>query len=74
MQLFTKILQLSVRFNYELLPMNEIINSARYCVQLDVLKAAIEVKRSGLVNILIHEVVFHQDDARPNVAKIEGIF
>ena len=51
---------------YELLPMNETINSEKYCSQLDILKAAIEEKRTGLANRL--RVVFHQDNARPHVS------
>jgi len=51
---------------YELLPMNEIINSEKYCAQLDILKAAIKEKRPGLANR--HWVVFHQDNDRPHVS------
>ena len=51
---------------YELLPMNETINSEKYCSQLEILKAVIEEKRPGLANR--HGVVFHQDNARPDVS------
>jgi len=46
---------------YELLPLNETINSEKYCAQLDILKATI-----GLANR--RGVVFHQDNARPHVS------
>jgi len=46
--------------------MNEIINTERYCKQLDNLKAAIQEKRPFITNR--HGVVFHQDNARPHVS------
>jgi len=42
---------------YELLQMNETINSEMYCAQVNILKAAIEKKRPGLANR--HRVVFY---------------
>jgi len=45
--------------------MNETINSEKYNAQHDILKAVIEEKRPSLANR--HEVVFHQDNARPYV-------
>jgi len=53
-------------FYYKLLSMNKTINSEKYSVQLNILKAAIEEKRPGLANR--HWVVFHQDNARPHVS------
>ena len=51
---------------YELLKMNETINTERYCKQLDNLKAAIQEYRLSITNR--HEVVFHQDIASSNVS------
>jgi len=51
---------------YELLPQNQTINSKKYCSQLDRLKVAIDEKRPELTNR--HDVVFHQDNARPHVS------
>lgn len=51
---------------YELLPNNQTINSEKYCLQLDQLKAAIQEKRPELANR--KGVVFHQDNARPHVS------
>ncbi|XP_012060168.1 PREDICTED: histone-lysine N-methyltransferase SETMAR-like [Atta cephalotes] len=53
---------------YELLPNNEMINSEKYCSQLDELKTAIEQKRPEIANQ--KGVVFHQDNARPHVSLI----
>ena len=41
------------------------INSNKYCSQLDQLKAALDKKRSELVNR--ERIIFHQDTARPHV-------
>jgi len=51
---------------YELLLQNQMINSEKYCSQLDRLKAVIDEKRPELSNR--HGVVFHQDNARPHVS------
>lgn len=50
---------------YELLPENQMINSNKYCVQLDLLKAAIKEKRPEL-----HKkgIIFHQDNNRPHIS------
>jgi len=50
---------------YELLPKNEMINSKKYCSQLDELKTAIEQKRPEIAKR--KGIVFHQDNARPHV-------
>ena len=51
---------------YELLLENQTINSNKYCSQLDQLKAALDKKRSELVNR--KRTIFHQDDARQHVS------
>ena len=51
---------------YELIPDNEMINSDKYCSQLDQLKLVIDKKRSALANR--KGVIFHQDNARPHVS------
>ena len=51
---------------YELLPLNQTINSNKYCSQLDQLKAALDEKRPELVNRI--RIIFHQDNARPHVS------
>ena len=51
---------------YELLLENQMINSNKYCSQLDQLKAALDEKRSELVNR--KRIIFHQDNARPHVS------
>jgi len=50
---------------YEILPHNQTINSDKYCSQLD-LKVAIDEKRPDLANR--EGIVFHQDNARPDVS------
>ena len=45
---------------------NQMINSNKYCSQLDQLKAALEEKCRELVNRKC--VIFHQDNARPHVS------
>lgn len=52
--------------HFELLPKNETINSAKYCQQLDRLKAAITEKRPELANR--RGVVFQHDNARPHTS------
>jgi len=52
--------------HYELLQPNQTINSAKYCSQLDDLKAAIAEKRPELHNR--RGVVFHHDNARPHTS------
>ena len=44
---------------YELLPMNDTINSEKYCVQLDILKAAIE--EIELINMDLFSIRIMQD-------------
>ena len=51
---------------YELLPENQMINSNKYCSQLDQPKAALDEKRLELVNRKC--IIFHQDNARPGVS------
>ena len=50
---------------YELLPENQMINSIKYCSQLDQLKVALNKKHQELVNR--KRIIFHQDNARPHV-------
>jgi histone-lysine N-methyltransferase SETMAR len=52
--------------HYELLPQGETVTAAKYCLQLNDLKAAIAVKHPALLNR--RRVVFHHDNARPHVA------
>ena len=47
---------------YELLPENQMINSNKYCSQLDQLKAALDEKHPELVNR--KRIIFHQDNAK----------
>ena len=51
---------------YGLLPENQMINSSKYCCQLDQLKAALDEKRPELVKRRC--IIFHQDAARPHVS------
>ena len=51
---------------YELLPENQTINSNKYCSQLDQVKAALDEKRTDLVNRKC--VILHQDNTRPHVS------
>ena len=51
---------------YELLPENQMINSNKYCCQLDHLKAALNKKHPESVNR--KRIIFHQDTARPHVS------
>ena len=51
---------------YELLLENQMINSNKYCSQLDQLKAALDEKCLELVNR--KRIIFHQDNARPHVS------
>lgn len=51
---------------YELLPHNQMINSVKYCEQLDNLKEALVQKRPALGNR--QRVTFHQDNARPYIS------
>ena len=50
---------------YELFPENQMINSNKYCFQLDQLKAALDEKHPEFVNRKC--TIFHQDNARPHV-------
>ena len=52
--------------HYELLLVNQTINSNKYCSQLDQLKAALDEKRQELVNRKC--IIFHQDSARLRVS------
>ena len=45
---------------------NETINSEKYCVQLNNLKATMQEKHPALANK--HGIVFHQDNARPPIS------
>ena len=51
---------------YKLLLENQMINSNKYCSQLDQLKAALDEKRPRLVNRKL--IIFHQDNRRPHVS------
>ena len=51
---------------YQLLPMNETVNSEKYCAQFNILKPSIEEKRPDLANK--DGVVFHQNNTRPHVS------
>jgi len=57
-----------------------VINSEKYCSQLDRLKAAIDEKHSELKSCRVsyRGVVFHQDNAKPhlfdNTAKITAVW
>ena len=51
---------------YELLLENQMINSNKYCSQLDQLKAAHDEKHPELVNR--KRKIFHQDNVRPRVS------
>ena len=53
------------KVQYELLPQGEIINSAKYCNQLDKLKAAIREKQPKLV--YRRSVIFHLDNVKPYI-------
>jgi len=53
---------------YELLPENQMINSTKYCSQLDPLKAALDRKCPKLVNR--KPTSFQQDSARLCVSLI----
>ena len=51
---------------YELLTENQMINSNKYCIQLDQMKAALDEKHPESVNR--KHIIFHQDNARPYVS------
>ena len=51
---------------YELLPENQMINSNKYCSQLDQLKAALDEK--CLESVKRKCIIFHQGNARPHVS------
>ena len=51
---------------YELLPENQMINSNKYCSQLDQLKAALNENRPETVNR--KHIIFHQDTVRLHVS------
>ena len=51
---------------YELLPEDQMINSNKYCSQLDQLKAALDEKHPELVKW--KRIIFHQDNARLHVS------
>lgn len=51
---------------YELLSSNQSIDSEKYCLQFDVLKAAIQEKHPEVENR--KDVAFHQDNARPHIS------
>ena len=52
--------------NKELLPENQMINSNKYCPQLDKLQAALDKKLLELVNRKC--IIFHQDNARSHIS------
>ena len=52
--------------NKELLPENQMINSNKYCPQLDKLQAALGKKHLELVNRKC--IIFHQDNARSHIS------
>ena len=51
---------------YELLPENQMINSNKYCSQLDQLKAVLYEKRLESVNR--EHIIFYEDNARPYIS------
>ena len=55
---------------YELLPENQMINSNKYCSQLDQLKATLNEKCPELVNRKC--IISHQDSARPHISLMTG--
>ena len=55
---------------YELLPGNQMINSNKYCFQLDQLKAELDKKHLELVNR--KHVILHQDNTKPHVSLMTG--
>ena len=55
---------------YELLPESQMINSNKYCSQLDPLKAALNEKHPELVNRKC--IIIHQDNERPHVSLMTG--
>jgi [histone H3]-lysine36 N-dimethyltransferase SETMAR len=52
--------------HWEVLPPNQTINAAFYCLQLDRVRASLMAKRPGLVNR--RGVILHHDNARPHAA------
>ena len=53
---------------FVLLPKNQMINSNKYCSQLDQLKATLDEKHPELVNR--KRIIFHQDNARLHVSLV----
>jgi len=53
---------------WELLPKNQTITAAFYCKQLQRLYKALLEKHPGLINR--KRVIFHQDNAKPHIAKL----
>ena len=51
---------------YEFLPENQMIDTKKYCSQLDQLKAALNEKHPELVNRKC--IIIHQDNERPHVS------
>ena len=70
--LYPKKVMLCIRWDwkgvlyYELLPENQMINSNKYCSQLDQLKAALDEKHPESVNRKC--IIVHQDNARLRVS------
>ena len=54
--------------HWEVLPLNQTINAAFYCLQLDRLHSNLVAKRPGLINR--RGVILHHDNARPHAAVI----
>ena len=52
--------------SYELLLESQMINSNKYCSQLDQMRAALNEKHPELVNK--NHIIFHQDNARPHAS------
>ncbi|GFW32237.1 transposase [Trichonephila clavipes] len=51
-------------------PLNQIINAAFYCLQLDRLHSSLVPKRPGFINR--YGVILHHDNARPDAAVMTG--
>ena len=51
---------------YDLLPENQMINSTKYCSQLDQVRAAGDEEHPELINRKC--IILHQDNARPHAS------
>ncbi|GFU78418.1 transposase [Trichonephila clavipes] len=54
--------------HWNVLPLNQIINAALNCLQLDRLHANLAAKWAGLINC--RSIIFHRDNARPHAVVI----